>query len=118
MENTENIMAIKRKINGQEYLFKLTDQEIYDAYRIKRSEYDREDVKCRLESYIDEDDPDDAEVCVSGTETTAGKLRALLADDEAIDRMAEELRHCLDSHDSISEILWMACDEAIEDELK
>lgn len=111
-------MEIRRKIGEIEIAITLTDTEMWDAYRKEQDIFDCEDVRSRIEDMYDDEDPDDKEVWIGGTETTAGKLRKLLEDDEAIARIAHDMRNCLDNHDGISECLWMACDEAIEDELE
>ena len=113
----EKIMAIRRTINGQEWLFMLTDEEIQKVYCVEQAKNDSADIINRIEQNIDPEDPDDAEVHICGIDTTAGKLRALLADDEAIDEMAHELREKLDGHCMVSDIVGDLCDEVIKDQI-
>lgn len=108
-------MKIKR--NGIE--IELTDEEIEQAYREGRLYYNMEDIRSRLEQNIDDDDPDNKEVWVTNyMETTAGRIRELLADNEWIRKCAERFDDALGNNDGFMESFWMTADQVIEDMLE
>lgn len=109
-------MIIKRNINGVEMEIELTDAEIWAAHQEELAKNDRSEIRYVLEDLID-DNPDDEEVFWNQQDATVGRLRKLLDDEEAIARMAKDLREKLDNHDGISEILRYACEEIISDEI-
>ena len=110
-------MIIKRNINGMDIAIELTDVEIRQAHIEELRECDKSEIKYVLEDLIN-DNPDDEEVFWNQSDATVGQLRKLLDDEEAIARMAKELRDKLDNHDGISELLRYACEEVISDEIE
>lgn len=111
-------MIIKRNINGAEMEIELTDAEIREAYRIEQHNCDKADIIARLEYQCYDGDPDDMEIWFGSIETTVKGVRELMADDEAIEEMANDLRRTLDNHDGVSECLWLSCDDVIENYLE
>ena len=110
-------MKIKRTINGAEVEIELTEAEIRQAYIEEQKECDRSEIRYVLENLID-DNLDDEEVFWNQQNATVCQLRKLLDDEDAIARMAKELREKLDYHDGISELLRYACEEVISDEVE
>lgn len=110
-------MKIKREINGQEVEIELTEAEIRQAHIEEQKECDRSEIRYVLEDLIN-DNLDDEEVFWNQGDCTVGQLRKLLDDEEAIARMAKELRDKLDNHDGISEMLRYVCEEVISDEIE
>lgn len=52
-------MKIKREINGEEFEFELTPQELYDAFDEQEFKFDLESVRTYFEDYSDDDLYDD-----------------------------------------------------------
>lgn len=48
-------MEIKREIDGKSYVFKLTEQEVYDAYAEQEHVFDCDDIRDFLYGWEDED---------------------------------------------------------------
>lgn len=100
--------------NGVE--IELTDAEVEQVYRERRHYYNTEDIRSRLEQNVDDNDPDDKEIWIgSYIETTAGRVRELLADDEWVSKCAERFDDALSKNDGFMESFWMTADQAIED---
>ena len=87
-------MTIKRIINGKPVEIKLTQSEMWDAYREQEHEFDMEDVR----HWLEED----------GQELT----------DEQIDDAACWAREWMDENDHMAEIRWDIIDDAIKEALK
>lgn len=87
-------MTIKRIINGIIVEIKLTEHEMWDAYREQEHEFDMEDVRHWLEE-------DEQELT-----------------DEQIDDAAYWAREWMDDNDTIAEIRWNIIDDAIKEALK
>ena len=92
-------MTIKRIINGKPVEIKLTEHEMWDAYREQEHEFDMEDVRSTLE------DIDDDEVPTTLT-------------DEQIDDAACWARQWMDENDHMAEIRWDIINDAIKEALK
>lgn len=92
-------MTIKRLINGKEIEIKLTEHEMWDAYREQEHEFDMEDVRSTLKDIDDDEIP----------ETLT---------DEQIDDAACWAREWLDDNDHISELRWDIIHDAIKEALK
>lgn len=92
-------MTIKRVINGKLVEIKLTQSEMWDAYREQEHEFDMEDVRSTLEDIDDDEIP----------ETLT---------DEQIDDAACWAREWLDDNDHISELRWDIIHDAIKEALK
>lgn len=87
-------MIIKRVINGKPVEIKLTEHEMWDAYREQEHEFDMEDVRHWLEE-------DEQELT-----------------DEQIEDAACWAREWLDDNDHISELRWDIIHDAIKEALK
>lgn len=87
-------MTIKRIINGKPVEIKLTQSEMWDAYREQEHEFDMEDVRHWLEE-------DEQELT-----------------DEQIDDAAYWARQWMDENDHIAEIRWDIIDDAIKEALE
>lgn len=87
-------MKIKRIINGKPVEIKLTQSEMWDAYREQEHEFDMEDVRHWLEE-------DERELT-----------------DEQIDDAAYWAREWMDENDHISELRWDIIHDAIKEALK
>lgn len=99
--------------NGIEY--RLTDMEIEQAYRERQADYHIEDIKSRLAEHIDEDDPDDREIWVTGSAcTTAGKIRRMMEDPEWLEKARQRFDKALSHNDGYYECYHMTADYIIE----
>lgn len=90
-------MKIKRTINGQEYEFQLTQQELYSAYSEQEHQYDQEDIRGEFE----EQEPWE----IYGNYGIAAKYLS-----ELVPQMAYEKRRLIDKYGMNWET---ACGEAI-----
>lgn len=109
-------MNIER--NGQ--TIELTDAEIEQAYRERRLYYNMEDIKCKLEEFIDEeeDEPEDEPVYIDhGIEVSRKTLRRVLNDEEWVKHTAERFDNALEDNDSFMESFWLTAEYVIAEEL-
>jgi len=118
-------MIIERKFeDGTELRIPLTDAEIDYAYRMKRNEYNKCDLLCRLNQMLDLEEYDD-ELMVDpekeyeiGKRTVTGKqLKELVEKDGWLDDLNLEFCHALDNNDSYWESFWLTAEDVIEDEI-
>ena len=110
-------MTIER--NGQ--TIELTDAEIEQAYRDRRLYYNMEDIKCKLEEFIgeEEDEPEDEPVYIDhGVEVLRKTLRRVLNDDEWVRNTARHFDDALEGNDSFMESFWLMAEYVIAEELK
>ena len=104
--------------NGTELRIPMTDSEIEQAYRERRLYYNIEDIKSRMETYIDDDMDDDEVVEVGSVETTAGTVRKLLKNDEWLKSCAEYFDEKLSDNDSFMESFWLQAEYCIEESIE
>ena len=116
-------MELKRKIaEGTEctqwQVIKLTDEEIEQVYRARRLYYNMEDIRHKLDGYLEEyeDEDDDEEVHIKyGVDVPLKVLRRVAHDDEWIKSTAEDFDNALSENDSFMESFWMTAEEVIGD---
>lgn len=79
-------MKIKREIDGKEFEFELTPQELYEAFAEQEFQFDLESVRCYFEDYSDDD-------LYEGYTMTREELEASFED------IAVQLRRNIDKYD-------------------
>ena len=112
-------MEIKRIFDdGTELRIPLTDDEIERAYRERRLYYNMEDIRHKLDGYLEEyeGEDDDEEVHIKyGVDVPLKVLRRVAQDDEWIKSTAEDFDNALSENDSFMESFWMTAEEVIGD---
>ena len=96
----------------------LTDAEVEQAYRERRLYYNMEDIRHKLDEYLDEYDvyPDDEEVRIKyGVYAPLKVIRRVAKDDKWIKETAEAFDNALSENDSFMESFWMTAEEVIGD---
>jgi len=91
-------MKIKRKIDGKEFEFELTNDELWNAYEEQQHKYDLDDVDTQFCFYTDEE-------LMNTYQKTREEIRKLYPD------IAYEMRRMMDKYDVDMEY---ARDEAID----
>ena len=117
-------MIIERKLEDGAVRIQLTDAEIDQAYRMKRNEYNKCDLLCRLNQMLDLEEYDD-ELMVDpekeyeiGKRTVTGKqLKELVDKDGWLDDLNMEFCNALDNNDSYWESFWLTAEDVIENEI-
>lgn len=95
-------MKITRKIFGIfPVKITLTEQEVYDAYAMKKHEFDIADIQSKIECRWEEDE-----------------IPEKLKNPEVISGIADNFRRYMDNNDYISECLWDCADYAINNALE
>ena len=103
------------KIMRNGIVIELTDAEIEDAYREREAYYHTEDIKSRLAEHIDEDDPDDRVIWVTGSAcTTAGEIRRMMEDPEWLEKARQRFDKALWHNDGYYECYNMTADYIIK----
>ena len=107
-------MTIER--NGQ--TITLTDEEVERAYRERRLYYNMEDIRHKLDGYLEEYDgcSDDDEIHIKyRVDVPLKVLRRVANDDEWIENTAMEFDNALSENESFMESFWITAEEVIGD---
>lgn len=117
-------MEIIRKFDNTELKIELTGAEIEQAYRIKRKDYNKCDLLCRMNQMLDLDgyenelmvDPE-KEYEIGNRTVTGKQLKDLVDDPEWVDGLNDVFEDALDNNDSYWESFWLTAENVIEDEV-
>lgn len=115
MRDSRQVKFLVDTIAETKIEIELTDAEIEAAYRERQAYYHTEDIKSRLAEHIDEDDPDDLEIWVTGSVfTTAGEIRRMMEDAEWLEKARQRFDKALWNNGGYCECYNMTADYIIE----